>query len=216
VTIFSENLKHLRRHGKRLVAQVLRPPGFLTIEETSGPSLRVLGRNGWITLHSTHDPVAEAKKRARGIFFGRNDLLIVIGFGFGYYVVELAKKLKTGQNMLVVEREVDIFASAMRCVDLAAILQRRDVVLLVSADVQAISNDLFNLYFHFIPDEVGVYLHNPSSQVYGAGFVDPRARKSYQRRIDRALSVTGAIIKAAGERDTAFALSGGHIEELAI
>lgn len=80
------------------------------IETRSGRvSLKVRGADGTIkTLHSTYDPEAEAKSLVEAFQFDGKGMLIVLGLGLGYHLVELSRKYP-GAEINVVEAQHEIY-----------------------------------------------------------------------------------------------------------
>lgn len=96
-----------------------------TVETKTGiPSLRADN----ITLHSTYDPLEEAKT---WVSHYEDDirsasLVYVLGFGLGYHVRELCRHAK--QKIIVVEPRMDILREAFSLVDLSTIFSRVRIV----------------------------------------------------------------------------------------
>jgi hypothetical protein len=83
-------------------------------------------------LHSRHDPVVEAQRWARGNPPHEQSIVIFLGWGLGYHVVEWMKihghRVST---VIVIEPEVRLFLESMRWVDFSALAKTRrmDIVL---------------------------------------------------------------------------------------
>ena len=78
------------------------------------PSMIVMGSDGSRkTLHSLYDPVADARNIVGGFQFNGKDLLIVLGLGLGYHIVELAQKF-TDTEIVVVEAMPEVYELAMK------------------------------------------------------------------------------------------------------
>ena len=84
-----------------------------TVETKTGAlSLRVRGDDGYKkTLHSLYDPVAEARNIIDAFHFDGKGILVVLGLGLGYHLVELARKFPEAE-IFVVEAIPEIYELA--------------------------------------------------------------------------------------------------------
>lgn len=67
--------------------------GEIVTARRGGQTLRVKG----VWIHSTYDPVLEAKRWVEGLQCDSNDTVIVLGVGLGYHLVALKKRIKEGK-----------------------------------------------------------------------------------------------------------------------
>ncbi len=81
--------------------------------------------------HSIFDPVREAEKKFREDDFGKEDRVILLGFGFGYEVRRLLE-LDKNLTLVVVEPYISVFKKALESVDLTDIFARRRMILIFS------------------------------------------------------------------------------------
>jgi len=77
-------------------------------------SLRMRTEEGTVkTLHSLYDPQAEARTMVEAFHYNGSGLLVVLGLGLGYHVVELCEKFPSA-NIIVVEMLSDIYEAAKK------------------------------------------------------------------------------------------------------
>jgi spore maturation protein CgeB len=77
-------------------------------------SLQVKGEDGSLkTLHSLYDPETEARSIVNSFTCDGTGILVVLGLGLGYHLVELAKKF-TDAEILVIESRHEIYELAKK------------------------------------------------------------------------------------------------------
>ncbi|MDR2517531.1 MAG: DUF115 domain-containing protein [Spirochaetaceae bacterium] len=95
------------------------------------PALTVNG----VHIHSLRGPRREAERLAREIPPGTGPV-IILGFGLGY-AAEAAAERFPGRPLLVVERKKSVFAAALECRDLSALLERKNIVIVLGGSAGA-------------------------------------------------------------------------------
>ncbi|MBN1686367.1 MAG: motility associated factor glycosyltransferase family protein [Spirochaetales bacterium] len=109
---------------------------ILTLQAASGETTAM--RNG-IFLHSRLDPRREARRLVMGL---RNpDCTVFFGFGLGYYVEEYLAGYPDG-TAIVVEPDSRSFALVLRARDLTEVLESPRLILILSADPEALAEVL--------------------------------------------------------------------------
>ncbi|RKY66792.1 MAG: hypothetical protein DRQ02_08290 [Candidatus Latescibacterota bacterium] len=127
MTAFEENLGLLRRVNPNLVPSIklTKIPDGLEVK-TSRTGLPVPRIEG-ISLHSTYDPVGEAKRLVEAEKSMINDqsprTILVFGLGFGYHIEQLLR-LCPQSRVVIIEPRRGVLRAAMEFVDLKEILQR--------------------------------------------------------------------------------------------
>lgn len=113
--LIDENLKALKGKDPEL-SSTYRPPRDCEILRTEAgyPTMRFKGT----LLHSTHNPVEEARRLIERYDLASKDLVIVFGLGLGYHLVEILKRGKGLKFILLIEPSPDIFWAALEYVDL--------------------------------------------------------------------------------------------------
>ncbi len=74
-------------------------------------------------IHSRIDPVREAERVAAETDFKNRDLVVVLGFGFGYLCEAILDKCDDDTFVLVIEKDKDIFRRALENRDLKMLLE---------------------------------------------------------------------------------------------
>lgn len=138
--LFSENLRWLRRIDPILAGKVEKGLSILREIEvlntkTRTPTLRMRG----ILLHSLYDPEKEAIRLIERHNLDK-ELFIILGFGLGYHVLELAKRVKG--KILIIEPQLPILRTAMRVVDFSKILGHKEIAFLVPDSIEELVESL--------------------------------------------------------------------------
>lgn len=133
------------------------PSGFITC--------RVKDRNNKrVHLHSSFNPVKEAKKYADTLDYSKNSMVIVFGFGLGYHIREIMNRVSKDSKIIVIESKLDIYLNALKNVDITDILESEKVIIMLGSDneIKFKMDELFrsrifilssNLQFFFLPGQ---------------------------------------------------------------
>jgi hypothetical protein len=89
-------------------------------------------------IHSNYDPIAEASRYLKTLNADESMNFIVVGFGLGYQTMELVKKASSLDKIFIFEKDPELFALAIREIDLTAILEHPGVKLFVDVNPLAI------------------------------------------------------------------------------
>lgn len=89
---------------------------FTEVRARNGlPSLQVTGEDGQTrALHSLYDPKKEACSLVDGYSYGGEGQIVVLGLGFGYHVLELARRFPKAE-LIIVEPSSEIYGMARAC-----------------------------------------------------------------------------------------------------
>lgn len=125
------------------------------------------------TLQSLYDPKGEAR-RLVGDLDLHKDLIIVLGFGPGYHILEIIRRAREDALIIVIEARVEILKWAMTNLDLVDLLKESRVRLICEQRIEVIQRVLQNL----IEDErLGGFLlieHPPSIRLFPSFYKDVR------------------------------------------
>lgn len=101
-------------------------------------------------LHSRYDPFEEAKQFIDRQEIKEDQTWIVCGLALGYHVVELLKKVKRYNLLLVIEKDINVFAEAIKTIDFSEILDNFRIILFVGMTATEIYDDLATRSLSFI------------------------------------------------------------------
>lgn len=154
------NLEILQRRNPQLANLVkeTRENSLELIPTKRGPkSIRIKGK----ILHSLYDPLREAEQLVLKVDL-KKDLVVVFGFGLGYHIFEILKRVKKETLIIIFEENVAIFKKALSESNLVEILDSPQVRLVVGKDLVQIREDLQNW---IKPEEVKDFslVEHPSS-----------------------------------------------------
>lgn len=97
-------------------------------------AVRVPGSDRPLYLHSRVDPEAEAKQWADQVRIGEEFCYIVSGFGLGYHVRALHRRLKGDVLLIIAEPNMQVLRRATETVDLAELFARNRCIILTDTD----------------------------------------------------------------------------------
>lgn len=101
----------------RVEAAVATPPSLDVMPSASGwPTAR--WRDGGGYIHSSVDPWQEARRLVETADIAEPDVLVVLGLGLGYHLLELYRRFPRARALVVVEPDVGVLRAAMECNDL--------------------------------------------------------------------------------------------------
>jgi hypothetical protein len=78
-------------------------------------------------LHSRHDPLAEAQQWAAAVDVEGAFCFVVAGFGLGYHLAALHKRLQGDAFLICTEPDVRMLSTALSCVDLSSCCRLADL-----------------------------------------------------------------------------------------
>ena len=106
------------------------------------PTLQATTEKGLVFIHSSHDPLAEARQWADHAEQEDWQIGIVLGFGLGYHVEELIRR-HPERTLIVLEPDPAIFAAALHARDLRSVLTHPNLYLNISNDVDISARFVF-------------------------------------------------------------------------
>jgi len=84
-----------------------------------------------VTLHSTYDPVAEAKREAEKVELAETGVYLVLGLGLGYHVEALLERVDQQSDVVIVEESPALFRAACAARDLRPLLSDERVQIFI-------------------------------------------------------------------------------------
>lgn len=178
-SIVVDALASLWGHDAEAAAQVETAPpadGLSVVPSRSGqPTASAVSPDGRrLQLHSKYDPIAEAftlieraSPKSDGLAF------IVLGFGLGYHVEELIKRIPTTARVWIIEDDVALIRAAIESRDLTELLANPRVRFITRIDRAKLLND-FQSLGPLISSGLTVIEHAPSVQRSPAFYADAR------------------------------------------
>lgn len=87
--------------------------------------------------YEKNDPVQDVKKHILSLELQKTSIAVLLGFGLGYELLTygnlLSEKLRT-QQVLVIEKDVEMFKQALEWIDLSVILKNKKVKFIIGID----------------------------------------------------------------------------------
>lgn len=154
MTAFESNMQVLKANYPELHQRLITFPGssrpLQALDAKSGQkTLRVTemeyGREQKIFLHSTFDPIREAKRYAAEQMRDQEADNILYGFGLGYHVQEMAKLLVGSNRLQIFDTSLDIFHLALQLRDIRDVLGNPQIELHISDDLGQVGSDFARL-----------------------------------------------------------------------
>lgn len=113
------------------------------VETKTGGHVPAVTKEGKrLFIHSKFDPAKEAERFIGEIDTSAFDLFIVFGFGFGYHIQELLKRMGGDSLVLVIEKSPLMLRKAMECRDLAPVLAGERFLMLLDPAEEEIAEAL--------------------------------------------------------------------------
>jgi len=119
----------------------------IMISRVELPTIRVKSSNDkWVFLHSSVDPVKEAKKIADTVSGDPGKVIVVFGFALGYLVEALLETVDERNPLFVIEPDRDLFCAAMVARDLRHLISSERIYIVPSDSAAQIKADFFLVY----------------------------------------------------------------------
>jgi len=131
-----------------------------------------------VLIHSSYDPIKEAEVFIKSCetIIESQDILLVMGFGFGYHVDALVERLKKDPDkyVFVIEPDIGIFKKALQLRDITSIIDK--VTFIVGFTVPRLfSIPGFYKILNAAPNTIG---YNPAIKVNEEYFTEFVVRRS--------------------------------------
>ncbi|MBI2061735.1 MAG: DUF115 domain-containing protein [Nitrospirae bacterium] len=169
--ILSENLQALHRfhrdlHGHAVQNWKQRWPGLSpAFARTGAFTLKKVFPDGReVFLHSSGDPVREARSFVQGRFGSGSDAMI-LGFGLGYHVREALQRIPSGATITVTIVNPDAFWYALEWIPIADLLSDPRLEYIWGSDAEILAKVFQHPIFLNDPDRI--YFHKPSLSFAG-------------------------------------------------
>ena len=91
-------------------------------------------------VHSRVDPLREAERFISEIDLSDKDLIIVLGFGFGYHCEFLLEKISSGVNVIAIEKDEALLKKAFQSRDLESLIKRDNFYILADPSESFLSD----------------------------------------------------------------------------
>lgn len=138
--VYARNMAALFRSDMNLAQRIdeCEPGAGVTVEPArrgGATAVVVSARTGKpVYLHSRVDPQAEAERFAESVKVGEHFCYVVGGFGMGYHLRALARRLTGDAFIVVTEPNLALLRAALETVELAELLADKKCVILTRAD----------------------------------------------------------------------------------
>ncbi len=112
-------------------------------------------------IHSTYDPIAETSRYLDSLKIEEHTNFFVLGLGLGYQVLDIIQRISSRANIYIFEKDPELFALAMRNVDLSRILDHPGVRLFVGVKPDSIGTLLEPVKIDFTLNEFCIIRQKP-------------------------------------------------------
>ncbi|WP_408955669.1 motility associated factor glycosyltransferase family protein [Natroniella sp. ANB-PHB2] len=90
-----------------------------------------------ILLHSKYNPQREAERLINKFDLDYLNFIIVLGFGFGYHILELFEKIKDRDiQIFVIEKDITLFKEALKYQDFSMLFKSENFHLLINEELE--------------------------------------------------------------------------------
>jgi hypothetical protein len=137
-----------------------------------GNTLQYEGEGKKVFIHSSYDPIKEAKRWAGNVDLKQDSVVIVYGLGFGYHVEQLLKRMGDENRLLIVEPSASIFLHAVEMDWVRQLLEEKRVFISVADDQKGITFFL-SQYIPYDKMEHCVFVDfGPYSRIFSRNYKD--------------------------------------------
>lgn len=167
---FNDNMEILQNTSPRSAELIFRTPltGELQSFRSASGHPNVLVTNGsgkGYFLHSPQDPSKEAETLLECKQFLAGDATVLFGFGFGYLVKEIQRRMSPGHDLFVVEQRPDILKLAMHCLDLRKVFSDGRIRICSATDSFSLIESLNDIKTKIICGTVNKLMYGPSTNL---------------------------------------------------
>ena len=166
--IYRKNISVLKKNYPEIAEEIEKikiPENFIFIETKTGKkTLQIkINKKESILLHSRYDPVKESENIINRFIQQNYDVLIIGGFGLGF-LCKAALRTKNVKHILIIEKDIQIFKSALIANDISEIIKNPQVKFLFEKndEIPGLSDYLLNI----VTKKVFTLIHNPSAKIY--------------------------------------------------
>lgn len=137
------------------------------VEARSGqPTLRIPTPSGPVHLHSTYDPVAEARTWVDEISKEEWQLGMVLGLGMGYHIEELVQRFPD-RILIIFEPDPAVLQEAQQNRNLKRLLRGANITLCVGGNAESAAHELFqNLRRQLYGRQSAILAWPPSRRIW--------------------------------------------------
>jgi len=201
--IYRKNLDALGMHHPDLVEMLNSMPRdesrIEMLESESGnPRIRFTKEDGEsVNIHSSEDPVACAQGAIELLGkIEKEGIIVLFGFGLGYFAQEIFKRFEKGHLLLVYEATPEIFNHAMQLMDFSTLFSSEKVKIILGKDADNFS--VIHSHHHLIVNgKFWIVEHKPSVRINAGAY------ESFLKRLneEKSLSDIGVATNIRRGRD---------------
>lgn len=178
-SVYAKNMKILRKRMGILVQALEMSSGsdcefIVETAKNSSKTLAIKKDEKVFQIHSKYNPQREAVQQVENMGFKNPKMLVILGMGLGYHVRACLEGLKdTNLFIVVIEKDVEAFRTAIESVDLSDILRSekiRWVVGVPEEDGFAVLNDMIKqagIGFQLFLKTLQIFYHPVLNKVHG-------------------------------------------------
>ena len=109
----------------------------LVFAKNQKPNLRIKNdENEWVFIHDHDDPGVESEDFLSIVGENSTGVVLMLGMGLGYSVLELLKKRKKIQFMIIFELNIEFFIQALKNIDLTELFMDKRVMICIGEPVE--------------------------------------------------------------------------------
>jgi len=164
--LFERNLLALGTRDKYLSSRCAysdENEDYCTILSKTERKVPALNLNGRVTpFHSRFDPEKEGNRFPE--MFKSRGFLLFFGFGGAYHIAPFLKDPSV-EKILIIDKDITLFTSILKNLDLRHVLLDRRVSILIDEDLDCIRNVLLSMYLPIITGDLQSIVLRPAVQM---------------------------------------------------
>lgn len=202
--IYEKNIAALNKHHAELtelIEQAVIDESRIKIETSESGSPRILyikDDGEELYIHSADDPAACANQAIDLMGkIGKNGMVVLFGFGLGYFAEAVLKVLGKGHILLVYEAVPELFKTALRTRDISGLLESEKVKIILGENADNFS--VLHSHHHLIQNgQFWIIKHHPSVKINIAAY------DNFHKRLDEEKALSDIGIRTMTSRGKEF------------
>ena len=169
--IKNENLLAFNDYQISLINSIENNKILKFIKTKSGDfTIKVIDNDKELFLHSIYNPQNEAARFVNRYEDYSKKIWIIFGFGCGYHVKKLLKKLNKNQRVKIVIVNPDVFKKVLSNFDLSEILNDSRVDIILELNINTMVKKLKNILNNNLKKEIEIIPHKTSLKICSQEF----------------------------------------------
>lgn len=175
MSVYTENIELLKAKNSQLAEKIenLKIDKLFNVFPSKAglPTIEITKENRAVLLHSSYNPQKEASSTIEEYNLDNALLIVVYGFGLGYYIREIINKVESKVYIWIFEADLQLLKIALQNINLSEILKRERLYIIDAREVyekkETFLLEIRNLFFPSFPKSHNViFVPHPVLHAY--------------------------------------------------